>query len=220
MPSGSLRRSGPAPRRLLAHPWPAIAAARLRHALGAMTAGGSSAADAAPEPPYACVPITPHFGAYVYGFRLEGDEPLPPDVVEKIKVDMRQHRVLVFRGQGQVSGKRQVEISRQLGTVESTFYKHPKSPHPDIFRVSNDETEGCTNVGRTGWHIDGTFQSMPFKYQTMHFHSVCEGGEIHTASRGARPGKPYLPGHVGRRCWSLPPASRGGNCPPPFPGVQ
>merc|ERR1712232_1234850 len=43
--------------------------------------------------------------------------------------------------------------------------------------VSNDEREGCTNVGRTGWHIDGTFQPVPFKYQTMHFHSVCEGGE-------------------------------------------
>ena len=50
-------------------------------------------------------------------------------------------------------------------------------PHPDIFRVSNDETEGCVGVGRTGWHIDGTFQWRPFKYQTMHFHSTCEGGE-------------------------------------------
>merc|ERR1712216_582611 len=38
-------------------------------------------------------------------------------------------------------------------------------------------TEGCTGAGRTGWHIDGTFQEKPFKYQTMHFHSVCEGGE-------------------------------------------
>jgi len=142
-----------------------------------MAVGSGSEADAAPEPPYTCDPITPHFGAYVHGFRLDGDEPLSPRVVEKIKADMRQHRVLVFRGQGRVSGTRQVEISRQLGTVESTFYKHPRSPHPDIFRVSNDETEGCTNVGRTGWHIDGTFQSMPFKYQTMHFHSVCEGGE-------------------------------------------
>ncbi|CAJ1352777.1 unnamed protein product [Effrenium voratum] len=39
------------------------------------------------------------------------------------------------------------------------------------------EYEGCVGVGRTGWHVDGTFQEMPFKYQTMHFHSVCEGGE-------------------------------------------
>merc|ERR1712061_974174 len=80
-------------------------------------------------------------------------------------------------GSKPVSGKRQVEISNQLGEIESTFYKHPRSPHPDIFRVSNDEQEGCTFVGRTGWHIDGTFLPMPFKYQTMHFHSVCEGGE-------------------------------------------
>jgi len=69
------------------------------------------------------------------------------------------------------------QISKQFGTIESTFYKHPKSPHPDIFRVSNDENEGCTNVGRTGWHVDGTFQERPFKYQTMHFHSVCDGGQ-------------------------------------------
>ena len=42
--------------------------------------------------------------------------------------------------------------------------------------MSNDEAEGCTNVGRTGWHIDGTFMETPFNYQTMYFPSVCEGG--------------------------------------------
>lgn len=126
---------------------------------------------------YTCTPILPHFGAYIHGFALDGKDPLPQDVVKKIKDDMNKYRVLVFKNQGCISGARQVQITKQLGEVESTFYKHPKSPHPDIFRVSNDETEGCTNVGRTGWHIDGTFQARPFKYQTMHFHSVCEGGE-------------------------------------------
>jgi len=127
--------------------------------------------------PYKIEPILPHFGAYIRDFSLDGTEPLPQAIVDRIREDMRKHRVLVFKDQGQISGARQVEISKQLGEIESTFYKHPKSPHPDIFRVSNDETEGCTNVGRTGWHIDGTFQPMPFKYQTMHFHSMCEGGE-------------------------------------------
>jgi len=127
--------------------------------------------------PYTLKPILPHFGAYITGFSLAGKDPLPQTLIDRIKDDMRKHRVLVFKGQGQISGPRQVQISEQLGEVESTFYKHPRSPHPDIFRVSNDENEGCTNVGRTGWHIDGTFQAMPFKYQTMHFHSVCEGGE-------------------------------------------
>jgi len=30
--------------------------------------------------------------------------------------------------------------------------------------VSNDEDEGCTGVGRTGWHIDGTFLDKPYKF--------------------------------------------------------
>lgn len=127
--------------------------------------------------PYTCVPILPHFGAEVRDFSLDGHEPLPADVVQRIKEDMKLHRVLVFKGQGRLSGARQVQISQQLGTIESTFYKHPRSPHPDIFRVSNDEREGCLGVGTSGWHLDGTFQTKPFKYQTMHFHSVCQGGE-------------------------------------------
>jgi len=126
---------------------------------------------------YEVTPILPHFGAEVRGFSLDGDVPLSQELVEQIKEDMTKYRVLIFKGQGQLSGKRQVQISSQLGEIESTFYKHPKSPHPDIFRVSNDDREGCTNVGRTGWHIDGTFQPRPFKYQTMHFHATCEGGE-------------------------------------------
>lgn len=126
---------------------------------------------------YTCTPLLPHFGAEIRGFSLDGKDPLPKEIVQKIKDDMNKHRVLVFKDQGCISGARQVQITQQLGQIESTFYKHPRSPHPDIFRVSNDESEGCTNVGRTGWHIDGTFQARPFKYQTMHFHAVCEGGE-------------------------------------------
>eukprot|EP00658_Telonema_sp_P-2_P019796 TRINITY_DN17794_c0_g2_i1.p1 TRINITY_DN17794_c0_g2~~TRINITY_DN17794_c0_g2_i1.p1 ORF type:complete len:199 (+),score=21.69 TRINITY_DN17794_c0_g2_i1:161-757(+) len=50
------------------------------------------------------------------------------------------------------------------------------SPHPDIFRVSNDPEQGCRNVGRSGWHIDGSFMPRPFKVQTMHMHAVNTGG--------------------------------------------
>lgn len=52
--------------------------------------------------------------------------------------------MLIFKDQGIISGDRHVEISRWFGELESTFYKHPKSPHPDVFRVSNDRNEGCT----------------------------------------------------------------------------
>lgn len=59
-----------------------------------------------------------------------------------------RHRLLLFRGQGVVSGVRHVEISQWFGELESTFYKHPRSPHPDVFRVSNVRAEGCTGVLR------------------------------------------------------------------------
>ena len=118
------------------------------------------------------------FGAIVKGIQLSTID-FSDEFVRNLKEDLIRHRLLLFRGQGKVSGERQVELSRKLGRIESTFYKHPKSPHPDIFRVSNDEEEGCTGVGRSGWHVDGTFQEKPFKYQTMHFHSVCKGGETH-----------------------------------------
>ena len=51
-----------------------------------------------------------------------------------------------------------------------------------LHKVSNDRREGCTGVGRTGWHIDGTFMSKPFAYQTMHFPSVNREGHTQFVS--------------------------------------
>lgn len=119
-------------------------------------------------------PLHARFGMAASGIDLNA--PLSDACVSQIKRDLHEHRLLVFRGQGRVSGERQVEISRWFGRVESTFYKHPRSPHPDVFRVSNDESQGCTRVGRSGWHIDGSFQQTPFEVQTMHFWSVSRGG--------------------------------------------
>jgi taurine dioxygenase len=55
---------------------------------------------------------------------------------------VRNHTLLVFKDQGVVGHERQLEISRWFGEIESTFFDHPKSPHRDIFRVSNDRSEG------------------------------------------------------------------------------
>jgi len=66
-------------------------------------------------------------------------------VIKQIQEDVTEHRILIFKDQGIISGDRHVEISRWFGELESTFYKHPKSPHPDVFRVSNDKNEGCTS---------------------------------------------------------------------------
>lgn len=84
---------------------------------------------------------------------------------------------MIFRNQSPISGDRHVEISLWFGELESTFYKHPKSPHPDVFRVSNVESEGCRGVGRTGWHIDGSFQPAPFNYSLYYMHVVPKEGD-------------------------------------------
>uniref|UniRef100_A0A1B6C9E7 TauD/TfdA-like domain-containing protein n=1 Tax=Clastoptera arizonana TaxID=38151 RepID=A0A1B6C9E7_9HEMI len=98
------------------------------------------------------------------------------EVIKQIKEDVLQYGLLVFKDQGAVSGNRHVEISKWFGELDSVFYQHPKSPHYDVFRVSNDPAEGCTGVGRTGWHIDGTFQSAPFAYALYHMVSVPKEG--------------------------------------------
>lgn len=119
--------------------------------------------------------LTPgKLGCEVRNIDLKKD--VPPEVVAAIKEDVTKHRILIFKDQGVISGDRHVEIAKWFQEPDSTFYKHPRSPHPDVFRVSNDRTEGCTNVGRTGWHIDGSFQEAPFGYALYHMVSVPKSG--------------------------------------------
>jgi taurine dioxygenase len=122
--------------------------------------------------------ITPHFGVEGLDIDVSKVDLNDKGFITQLKDDLVQHRAVLFRKQD-LSGQFQVDLSNALGTVESTFYKHPRSPHPDIFRVSNTQEEGCTRVGRSGWHIDGTFQMTPFMYQTMHFPSVALGGDTY-----------------------------------------
>jgi len=115
----------------------------------------------------------------VAGVALQGD--VPKSVVNQIRADLKKYRVLIFRNQGCIEAARQVEISQWFGNLHSTFYRHPASPHPEVFRVSNERKEGCVNVGRSGWHIDGSFLSRPFSVQLMHFWSVSKGGNTNFA---------------------------------------
>uniref|UniRef100_A0A1B6K3V1 TauD/TfdA-like domain-containing protein n=2 Tax=Homalodisca liturata TaxID=320908 RepID=A0A1B6K3V1_9HEMI len=98
------------------------------------------------------------------------------EVIERIKEDVTEHRMLIFKDQGVITGDQQVQISEWFGEVEDTFYKHEKSPHPKVARISNDPNEGYTGVGRTGWHIDGTFQCAPNAYSLYYMASVPKEG--------------------------------------------
>ena len=114
-------------------------------------------------------------GAEVTGVDLKN--PVSEDVIKRLKEEVHKQRLLLFKNQGEITGQRHVEISKWFGELESTFYKHPRSPHPDVFRVSNEEEEGCRNVGRTGWHIDGSFMEKPFNFSLYYMHFVPESGD-------------------------------------------
>lgn len=89
-------------------------------------------------------------------------------IIKALNEVVFRHRLVVFRDQDVVAAHDQVEISKWFNPLECTFYKHPMSPHPEVFRVSNDPSQGCTGVGRTGWHVDGSFQPSPFSHALYH----------------------------------------------------
>ena len=127
--------------------------------------------------PYKLTPLHRLFGAVVEGLDLRDPQAISAATVEAIRQDLLVHRLLLFRHEGAtVSAAAQLRVSRWFGEVQSTFYRHPASPHRDVFRVSNDEAEGCQQVGRSGWHIDGSFMDRPFKVQTMTFESASARG--------------------------------------------
>lgn len=127
--------------------------------------------------PYSISPLTENFGGIISDLQIADVSDSDTSVIDSIREDLTEYRLLLFKNQGKLSAENQLRASRWFGEIHSTFYKHPKSPHPEIFRVSNDERQGCLQVGRSGWHIDGTFIPRPFRVQTMHFWEVSEGGD-------------------------------------------
>ncbi|XP_060604911.1 alpha-ketoglutarate-dependent taurine dioxygenase-like [Ruditapes philippinarum] len=121
-------------------------------------------------------------GIEVRGVRLTDPTISSDEMVEQIQKLVTKHRILIFRDQGEVSGDKHAEISRWFGTIGGTLskddplYSHPKCPHPDVYRISNDPEEGCINVGRSGWHIDGSYLHEPFGYALYHIIAVPKTG--------------------------------------------
>ena len=70
---------------------------------------------------------------------------LAKSVFGSVKTKKRRPLSVLFVSQnvsGDITPDKHLEIGRWFGEIESTFYDHPKSPHRDIFRVSNDSAEG------------------------------------------------------------------------------
>ncbi|KAI0210220.1 hypothetical protein LSAT2_005040 [Lamellibrachia satsuma] len=109
-------------------------------------------------------------GIEVFGIKL--NDPVPQEAIDQIKKDVQKYRIVIFRDQGQVSGKRQAEIGKWFGELDSPFNHHPMSPDHDVLRLSNDEAEGFRGLGYQGFHIEGSHRPMPYPYVLYHMYHV------------------------------------------------
>lgn len=114
-------------------------------------------------------------GVVVSGVNLT--QPVPRDVIQQLRRDVHVHRVLIFKKQGQVSGQRQVEISRWFGPLEVNYIgRHRASPHEQVVRLSNNPEDGFYSVGAQGWHVDGTVLRRPTSIAIYHIVAAAREG--------------------------------------------
>lgn len=70
--------------------------------------------------------------------------------------------------------------------------------------MSNDRSEGCTQVGRTGWHVDGAFYPRPYSAAFYHIVSAPSKGATRFAPlRELFEGAPKAAQERWRRAWVL-----------------
>ncbi|XP_060566016.1 (3R)-3-[(carboxymethyl)amino]fatty acid oxygenase/decarboxylase-like, partial [Ruditapes philippinarum] len=116
-------------------------------------------------------------GVEVRGFRITEQSTFSDKMFQNIKKFIIEHRIVIFGDR-----EKHAEITRRLGIINGALFKedrlyfHSKCPHPDVYRISNDPEEGCTNVGRSGWHIDSCYLHDPFKYSLYHVVDVPKTG--------------------------------------------
>ncbi|XP_053385812.1 uncharacterized protein LOC128550577 [Mercenaria mercenaria] len=109
-------------------------------------------------------------GVEVHGLKLKDEESFTDEFIEEIKKIYHEERIVIFKDQGEISGQKQVQISKWFGDLDGTVFKddplfaHKKCPPPSVHRISKHPEEGCTNAGRSGWHIDGIYVEAPYSY--------------------------------------------------------
>ena len=113
-------------------------------------------------------------------------EQVPQNVIDQIIADVQKHKLLIFKNQGSIPGKRQVAIGEWFGPTEKQTpkgHQHTKSPHKHVLRVSNDIQEGNTKVGTAGygWHIDGSYFKKPSSHGLYHIIECTSSGDTYFA---------------------------------------
>jgi len=94
-------------------------------------------------------PVTPAIGGEIHSVRLSGD--LPAATVTAIRDALLRHRVVFFRGQGQLDEAEHQAFARLLG---------PIVPHPTVPSLSGTEAVldiDAETARASRWHTDVTF---------------------------------------------------------------
>lgn len=110
----------------------------------------------------------PRIGAEIVGVDLNQDVDEP--TAEALRRDLRDYKVLVFRGQG-LSPDRHVAAVRIFGEPfdHPTAVRHPDNPLVYPYRV---EQAGKASQ----WHVGGLWRTPPFQLESLSYHEVAELG--------------------------------------------
>ena len=119
--------------------------------------------------PLTFTPLGDALGARVEGFAADGE--IGPDLVDALRDGLRDHNVLVFRGE-EISAARLVELGRAFGALEILPEPEKLHPdHPEIFNLTNvrpdgeiveyDEPQAVFLRGTERWHTDSSFREVP-----------------------------------------------------------
>lgn len=127
-------------------------------------------------------------GAEVSGVDLSRLDTLPCELTDMLEQEMAHRGFLVFKNENDLAPDDFLRASCLWGGRElhSTHGVHPKTPDGNrhIFRLSNDERHGITDVGPQ-WHNDGSFLAATFSHSGYHIIRPAEhGGGTHFAHQG------------------------------------
>jgi taurine dioxygenase len=100
-------------------------------------------------------PISPHIGAEIGGFRMDGE--VADDVVSEIHAALLAWKVVFFRDQD-VSRAEHVAFGRRFGELEVHPFAPQDPDHPEMLVIHHDET---SKTGENGWHSDVTWRLEP-----------------------------------------------------------
>jgi len=139
-------------------------------------------------------PLTPKIGAEIRGLDLS--EPLPDEIMEKVRKVWLDHVVAVFPEQD-VDDEQHIEFSKQLGELELiNMAALQMDGRPEIFEATNLDANDnimldenpvlAINRGNQKWHSDSSFKTVPATASMLHAYIVPkEGGETEFANMAA-----------------------------------